>query len=167
VSAPALTVLPEAVVWAALEDVADPEIPAVSIVDLGIVRTVDVRPGSIRVELLPTFMGCPAIDMMREAVVERLAPLAETVEAEISYAEPWTTERISAQGRERLRVSGFAPPPVVKAAGDGFLPVLEPAVCPFCGSTRTALENAFGPTLCRAIAWCAVCRQPFEQFKPI
>jgi ring-1,2-phenylacetyl-CoA epoxidase subunit PaaD len=152
----------ESAVWAVLADVPDPEIPAVSVLDLGVVRSVETSPDRIRVELLPTFVGCPAIEVMRSTIEERLAGQAERVEVEISFAEPWTTDRITADGRRRLRESGFAPP---EAAGSDSLPLLPPATCPYCRSHDTVLENAFGPTLCRAIYHCAACRQPFEQFK--
>lgn len=157
----------ESAVWAALHDVHDPEIPAVSVVDLGIVRRVETGPGSVLVELLPTFVGCPAIDVMRQSVADRLRDFADEVSVEISFAEPWTTERITADGRRRLRQSGFAPPD--PDAGDDHrdLPLLPVAECPYCRSRNTMLENAFGPTLCRAIYHCADCRQPFEQFKTV
>jgi ring-1,2-phenylacetyl-CoA epoxidase subunit PaaD len=116
-------------VWAELAEVPDPELPVVSVVDLGVVRRVEVDGATVRVELLPTFVGCPAIDLMRSAVAERLARVAERVEVSVSFAEPWTSERISA--------------------------------------TDTRLENPFGSTLCRAMHWCASCRQPFEEFKPV
>jgi ring-1,2-phenylacetyl-CoA epoxidase subunit PaaD len=157
----------ESAIWAALHDVRDPEIPAVSVVDLGIVRQVEAGPGRVRVELLPTFVGCPAIEVMSDSVEERLRDFAQVVSVEISFAEPWTTERITAEGRRRLRESGFAPPPVDAPDDDSLLPVLPLAQCPFCGSRNTTLENAFGPTLCRAIYHCADCRQPFEQFKVV
>jgi ring-1,2-phenylacetyl-CoA epoxidase subunit PaaD len=156
----------ESAVWAALEDVHDPEIPTVSVVDLGIVRRVTAERGHVRVELLPTFVGCPAIDVMRSSVEERVRQFADEVSVEISYAEPWTSERITPEGRRRLRASGFAPP--AEADDDGLtLPVLPVAECPYCGSRDTTLENAFGPTLCRAIYHCRNCRQPFEQFKQV
>ena len=152
----------ETAVWAALADVPDPEIPTVSVLDLGLVADVAAGPGHVRVEILPTFVGCPAVEAIREAIRLRLSVLADDVEVAVSFSQPWTTERITPQGRDRLRASGFAPPP-----GDGTeLPVVG-AVCPHCGSRRTSLENLFGPTLCRSIYWCAGCRQPFEQFKPI
>jgi ring-1,2-phenylacetyl-CoA epoxidase subunit PaaD len=157
----------ESAVWAALHDVHDPEIPAISVVDLGVVHSVETGEGRVRVELLPTFVGCPAIDVMREAVEARLREFADEVAVEISYAEPWTTERITDEGRRRLRQSGFAPP-AADADDDGrALPVLPIAECPYCGSRNTSLENAFGPTLCRAIYHCTDCRQPFEQFKMV
>ena len=164
---PEPSVMPlEQAIWAALEDVHDPEIPAISVVDLGVVRRVDVAPGRVRVELLPTFVGCPAVDLMRSAVEERLEGFAPDVEAVISFAEPWTSERITPEGHRRLRESGFGPP---APAGDKerLLPVLPVAPCPYCGSLDTTIENAFGPTLCRAIYHCAACRQPFEQFKTV
>jgi ring-1,2-phenylacetyl-CoA epoxidase subunit PaaD len=159
----------EAVVRARLADVDDPEIPGVSIVDLGIVRDVRVSPHAIHVELLPTFVGCPALDMMRDAVSDALAGLAEHVHVEFSYAEPWTAARITADGRAGLAARGFAPPVVAHdpTGAGAALPVLPMAQCPFCGSRRATLENAFGPTLCRAIYYCADCRQPFEQFKSV
>ena len=169
--APQMSTRPlEAAVWAALHDVHDPEIPTISVVDLGVVRSVAAEANCIRVELLPTFVGCPAIDVMRESVEERLRPFADEVSVEISFAEPWTTERISAAGRVALRAAGFAPPPPRTGDDDRFLWVLpNPPIgeCPYCGSHNTTLENAFGPTLCRAIYHCADCRQPFEQFKEV
>lgn len=156
-------------IWEALADIPDPEIPAISLVDLGVIGDVRIGPDVVHVELLPTFVGCPAIEVMRQRIGERLTELgvAERVEVEVSFATPWTSERISDAGRERLRRSGFAPP--VMSAGDDLaeLAVLPVAECPYCGSRNTRLENAFGPTLCRAIYHCAECRQPFEQFKRV
>jgi ring-1,2-phenylacetyl-CoA epoxidase subunit PaaD len=165
---PAVTSRPlESAVWAALHDVHDPEIPAISVVDLGVVRRVEVAEGRVRIELLPTFVGCPATHVMREAVEERLRDFAEEVSVQISFAEPWTTERISEEGRRALRESGFGPPVASGEDDERRLPVLPVAPCPYCGSRNTTLENAFGPTLCRAIYHCADCRQPFEQFKTV
>ena len=154
-------------VMAALDAVADPEIPAVSIVELGMIGGIDVEPDRIRVELLPTFVGCPALDIIREGVTHRLEAFGRPVVVETSFATPWTSDRISPAGREKLRRSGFAPPPHIDARRD--LPMLgeEPVRCPYCGSARTTLENLFGPTQCRSIRHCAECRQPFEAFKPV
>ena len=169
--AEALAVRPlESAVWAALHDVHDPEIPTISVVDLGVVRSVAAGPGSVRVELLPTFVGCPALDVMREAVEQRLRGFADDVVVEISFAEPWTTERITPEGRRALVASGFAAPPERRTGlrrDVSALPVMPLAECPYCGSRNTALENAFGPTQCRAIYHCGECRQPFEQFKEV
>ena len=161
-------------VRALLATVPDPEIPNVSIAELGMIGAIEVAAGGIRVELLPTFVGCPAVELIRTAIAERLAPLGAPVTVVVSFATPWTTDRISAAGREKLRRSGFAPPP--RATNARSLPVLdalasgvaEDAIgCPYCGSNRTVLESAFGPTLCRTIRHCTACRQPFEAFKTI
>ena len=169
---PAAQTSPRERIWQALAEIPDPEIPAISLVDLGVIGEVRIGPDLIHVELLPTFVGCPAVEVMRQRIGERLTELAiaDRVEVEVSFATPWTSERISDAGRERLRLSGFAPP--VMTASDGLdgldeLAVLPIAECPYCGSRNTTLDNAFGPTLCRAIYHCAECRQPFEQFKRV
>ena len=145
----------EAAVREALANVPDPEIPVVSVVDLGMVEAVDVRPERIRVELLPTFVGCPALDQIRDAVVDGLRPLGRDVEVEFGFRVPWSSDRITAAGREQLRRSGFAPP------------VNDPSqtTCPWCGSGNVAMDNLFGPTQCRSLYYCRACRQPFEAFK--
>jgi ring-1,2-phenylacetyl-CoA epoxidase subunit PaaD len=161
--------------WAALAGVPDPEIPVISVVDLGVVRGIAFSADGRRltVEMMPTFVGCPAIEVMRQQIGERLRAegLAEEVEVRLTFAEPWTSQRITPAGREALRASGFAPPEAAPSVrpGDGLdeLSVLPIATCPYCGSRNTTLENPFGPTLCRAIYHCADCRQPFEQFKRI
>jgi ring-1,2-phenylacetyl-CoA epoxidase subunit PaaD len=154
--------------------ISDPEIPAISLVDLGVIGSVSVDAEHARIELLPTFVGCPAVEVMRSEVIERVGALAiaPAVDVEIVLDPPWTSERISPTGRENLRRSGFAPPhqgPMIpdKAAGLDELAVLPIAECPYCGSRNTTLENPFGPTLCRAIYHCADCRQPFEQMKRV
>ena len=144
-------------IQAALGDVHDPEIPAISIVDLGIVHRSEIAAdGTIRVDLLPTFVGCPAIEAIRSAVTERLSAFGRPVEVRVSFEVPWTSERITPDGRELLRASGFAPP-------------TEPddVRCPYCGSADVAMDSAFGPTLCRSLFYCRHCRQPFEAFKAI
>jgi len=160
--------------WEALADVPDPEIPVISVVDLGVIRSVAFEGDRLTVEMLPTFVGCPAIEIMRQQIGERLRAegLAREVEVRLTYAEPWTSDRISPAGRERLRESGFAPPEAAASVSKGLdelamLTALPVATCPYCGSRNTTLENPFGPTLCRAIYHCTDCRQPFQQFKRI
>lgn len=163
----------ERAIWAELARIADPEIPAISLVDLGVIGSVEIDDGRVRVELLPTFVGCPAIGVMQEQIGERLRAtgVADDVEVAITFDPPWTSERVTPAGRELLRRSGFAPPqtaPSGPALGElDELAVLRVAECPYCGSRNTTLENPFGPTLCRAIYHCADCRQPFEQFKRV
>ncbi|MBI3745944.1 MAG: phenylacetate-CoA oxygenase subunit PaaJ [Chloroflexi bacterium] len=141
---------------AVLRGVADPEIPTVSIVDLGMVEDITVTEAGIAVELLPTFVGCPAQQVIRGSVIAALAPFGRPVSAEFTFRVPWTSDRITVQGRERLAATGFAPP-------------AEPADvrCPYCGSERLAMDSAFGPTQCRSLFYCRDCRQPFEAFKPV
>jgi ring-1,2-phenylacetyl-CoA epoxidase subunit PaaD len=162
--------LTERAVRRALAEVKDPEIPMVSVVDLGMVHRVEVGENFVRVALLPTFVGCPAIDLIRRAVAERLESLAPVVEVTATFAEPWTSDRITPEGRRKLRSSGFAPPAAAQADDQPLFATITTrpvATCPYCGSTDTTMENPFGPTLCRAIFYCNGCRQPFEQFKTV
>jgi ring-1,2-phenylacetyl-CoA epoxidase subunit PaaD len=153
-------------VLAALQEVADPEIPAVSIVELGMIDGVRVDRQGIRVELVPTF------ELIRSDVEDRLSRFCRPVRVEVTYDTPWSSERISPAGRAKLRHSGFAPPPPMRPGRvlpmvDGNLVDLAPVACPYCGSRRTRLESVFGPTQCRSVRYCADCRQPFEAFKPV
>jgi ring-1,2-phenylacetyl-CoA epoxidase subunit PaaD len=155
-------------VWAALDEIADPEIPVISLVDLGVIRNVQVDGDRVRVELTPTFLGCPALEAMRRALEEKVASLGGEPEVAVIQDDSWSTDRISAVGREKLRAAGFAPP-APRTAGTTTLVQLQSRAfrCPYCGSQETRLENIFGPTPCRSIRWCESCRQPFEQFKTI
>lgn len=156
-------------IWGVLEGVLDPEIPAVSVVDMGMIKEVEVDGGRARVVVLPTFTGCPAVDVIKQDVSAAVAAVegVEEVDVDFSFSPPWSTERITFEGRRKLKEFGLAPP-----TGEG--PVLitsiglpKTAVCPFCGSTKTHNENAFGPTPCRSLYYCDSCRNPFEQFKPV
>jgi ring-1,2-phenylacetyl-CoA epoxidase subunit PaaD len=157
-------VVAEAEVWEALDQILDPEIPVVSLVDLGVIRSVDVQDGHVRIEFTPTFLGCPALEVMKRAM-EKKIPGAEV---EVIQDDSWSTDRITPAGREKLRAAGFAPP-APREAGVPKLVQLQANVfrCPYCGSTETRLENIFGPTPCRSLRYCESCRQPFEQFKTI
>ncbi|HSB39809.1 MAG TPA: 1,2-phenylacetyl-CoA epoxidase subunit PaaD [Gaiellaceae bacterium] len=158
----------EAEVWKALAGVPDPEIPVISVVDLGVVRAVRVEDGHVHVEFTPTFLGCPALEAMRSQMAERIAELGAEPEVEVVLDDSWSTDRITPEGREKLRRAGFAPPTprspegpqLVQLQANGFR-------CPYCGSRETTLENIFGPTPCRSLRYCRDCRQPFEQFKTI
>jgi ring-1,2-phenylacetyl-CoA epoxidase subunit PaaD len=159
---PALGLVPapdvtEQRVRAALAGVHDPEIPTVSIVDLGLVHDVRVGPdGAIAVELLPTFVACPALEVIRSAVTEALAVLGRPVRVDFVRTVPWTTERLSDAGRAGLARAGIAPPSAIADVR-----------CPYCESAQVAMDSAFGPTLCRSLFYCRSCRQPFEAFKPV
>jgi ring-1,2-phenylacetyl-CoA epoxidase subunit PaaD len=158
----------EAAVWAALAEVPDPEIPVVSVVDLGVIRDVRVENGHVRVEFTPTFLGCPALERMQADIARRIESLGAEAEVEVVLDDSWSTDRITPEGREKLRLAGFAPP-ALRAAVEPTLVQLQRAGfrCPYCGSTETRLDNIFGPTPCRSIRYCASCKQPFEQFKTI
>lgn len=163
------TVSLEDSVWAALQTVKDPEIPAVSVVEMGMIRSVDVKGQSVCVTVLPTFTGCPAVPIIKEDVATAVArvPGIGGVDVEFSFDPPWTTDRITELGRKKLKEFGLAPP-----TGNGPVLITEiglpsVAICPFCGSKNTRNENSFGPTPCRALYYCADCRNPFEQFKPV
>ena len=155
-------------VWDALEAIPDPEIPVLSLVDLGIIRAVDVDDRRVRVELTPTFLGCPALEAMRRALEDAVSGLGGEPDVRVIQDDSWSTDRITPAGREKLRAAGFAPP-APREAGVPTLVQLRSRVhrCPYCGSTDTALENIFGPTPCRSLRFCRSCRQPYEQFKTI
>ena len=158
----------EAAVWVALATIPDPEIPVISLVDLGVVRDVAVEGARVRVEFTPTFLGCPALEVMRDAMAEKVRELGGEPDVQVIADDSWSTDRISPEGREKLRAAGFAPP-APRGESKPTLVQLQSAVfrCPYCGSTDTRLENIFGPTPCRSLRYCASCRQPFEQFKTI
>ena len=158
----------EAQVWDALASIPDPEIPVVSLVDLGVIRSVDASRAQVRIEFTPTFLGCPALEVMRARMAEKLEELGAEPDVEVVLDDSWSTDRITPEGREKLRASGFAPP-APRAVAAPTLVQLQTNVfrCPYCGSTETRLENIFGPTPCRSLRYCESCRQPFEQFKTI
>lgn len=144
-------------IWQALRTVMDPEIPVLSVVDLGIVEAVRVGEEVVEVDLIPTFVACPATRLIVEAVraeVARHVP-DRRVAVRLLTAPPWTTARVTEEGRRQLVSFGIA-------FEDGGLPP-----CPFCGSARTVLASDFGPTLCRRVYYCEDCRQPFEAMKQV
>jgi ring-1,2-phenylacetyl-CoA epoxidase subunit PaaD len=161
-------VVTEAAVWEALGEIPDPEIPVISLVDLGVVREIEVRNDHVRVDFTPTFLGCPALEVMRDAMAERIRELGAEPEINVCLDDSWSTDLITPEGREKLRASGLAPP-TPRSEGAPTLVQLQSNAhrCPYCGSTDTRLENVFGPTPCRSLRYCAACRQPFEQFKTI
>ena len=152
---------------AILQEVKDPEIPAVSIVELGIVRDVTVEGGRVCVRITPTYSGCPAMFEIERDIVDALARHGMTdVTIETVHSPAWTTDWIAEGAREKLRAGGIAPPGPVAGGG---LVTLErrraPARCPYCGSADTQLRSEFGSTACKAIHFCSACSQPFDEFK--
>jgi ring-1,2-phenylacetyl-CoA epoxidase subunit PaaD len=154
-------------IWSALEIVKDPEIPTLSMVDMGIITKVEVRGESnVYVEMTPTFTGCPAIKMMENMVAERLKEIGiETVEVKTTFDKPWNSNKLTERGLMCLKKHGLAPPP--KHEGEITMELLEHSICPHCGSKNTDMKTPFGPTLCRSMHYCNDCLQAFEQFKPV
>lgn len=147
----------EADIRAVLATVPDPEIPVLSIVDLGIVHGVVIGRDAIDVSILPTFVGCPALDVIRSTIAERLRERFDRpVRVETTFELPWTSDRISPAGRVALREAGIAPPSDPSAMR-----------CPFCDGADVVMDSAFGPTQCRSLFYCRGCRQPFEALKSV
>lgn len=151
----------------AAEGVPDPEMPAVTLGMLGVVHDLQEDAGVVTVELLPTFSGCPAQDVMGEDVRDAVLAVEGVREVKVRFRfdPPWTPERISEEGHEALRSFGIAPP-----AGRRALPVVgtpPPRPCPYCGSKDTERDGLFGPTPCRDVRFCNSCQQPFEAFKSL
>ena len=155
-------------VWDALAEIPDPEIPVVSLVELGVVREVEVDGDRVRVEFTPTFLGCPALETMRAQMAAAIEQLGAEPEIEVVTDDSWSTDKITPAGREKLREAGFAPPAPREATAPKLVQLQSKVFrCPYCNSTETRLENIFGPTPCRSLRYCESCRQPFEQFKTI
>jgi ring-1,2-phenylacetyl-CoA epoxidase subunit PaaD len=158
--------LTEALIYNWLEEVKDPEIPVLSLIDLGVITRIQLNNDSVNIEMTPTFVGCPALDLMKAEIREVLMKRGvNDVSIEVSFREPWTSDRISEKGKLALKNFGLAPPPSRELFTD--LEVLEHAACPRCNGTDTEMKSAFGPTLCRSIHYCNTCREAFEQFKPL
>lgn len=153
-------------VWSELAQIPDPEIPVLSLVELGVIAGVTVDGRAVRVGLRPTFAGCPALHVMASDIRERLARLgAAPVEVDLVLDPPWSTDDLSPEARAKLILFGLAPPPAPLVRIEDVL--ATPRSCPRCGSSETEVRNEFGPTPCRAIHFCRSCRQPFEGMKPI
>lgn len=173
--------------WEVLAQVPDPEVPAISLVDLGIVRDLLETADGVEVVLTPTYSGCPATEAIEQQVREALSRFG-TVTVTLRRAPAWTTDWITPEGREKLRAYGIAPPGRVhRESGQGAegadragvqavpirlvrrpsAAVADPVACPRCGSAHTERLSAFGSTACKSLYRCLACREPFEFFKPL
>lgn len=142
-----------------LASVADPEIPTVNIVEFGMVHDVHITDKKVCILLIPTFLGCPALDIIKQNVENELhqhIPM-KTIDVTFITDQPWTTERIQPSAIEHLKAYGIAPPPKHH----------DEIECPYCGSVHTTVDNLFGPTACRSILYCSTCKNPFEAMKPM
>lgn len=155
-------------VWQALAQIPDPEIPVINVVEMGIVRGVEIEGHKATITMTPTFSGCPALHLIREQLERTVRALGfDPVEVKTVLSPAWSTDWITPEAKERLRQYGIAPP---KPKGtQDFLIELEPVPtpCPRCGSLNTSVKNTFGPTLCKAIYVCNNCQEPFEGFKTV
>jgi len=155
-AAPPAGALTEREVHKAIAAIPDPELPVLTIGELGMIHRVHVSDESIQVRILPTFVGCPAIELISNAIRDRLIPFGRPVDVGTTFEVPWTSDRISQRGRRALEAAGIAPPS-------------DPALvrCPWCASARVVMDSAFGPTQCRTLYYCRDCRQPFEALKSV
>ncbi|WP_135228802.1 1,2-phenylacetyl-CoA epoxidase subunit PaaD [Deinococcus fonticola] len=153
-------------IWQALSAVPDPEIPVVSITDMGMVRDVQVEGERVTVTFTPTFSGCPALHVIRGSIGEAVRGLGvQEVEVKSTLTPPWTTDWMNADARERLRQYGIAPP---APAGEQLITLeAEPTRCPRCGSLNVCMTASFGSTLCKRLYVCDSCKEPFEGFKSV
>ena len=159
-------------VLAILDGVMDPEVPVLSVRELGIVRDVDVASdGAVTVVVTPTYSGCPAISVIEEDILSALGQAGmERVSIRTTYAPAWTTDWIGAEARAKLKSYGIAPPARAESGTGELVQLLRrraTAQCPYCDSYETEIRSEFGSTACKAVAWCRSCRQPFEEFKAI
>lgn len=150
-----------------VRDIDDPELPHVTIGDLGIVRSVEVEDGRASVVLTPTYTGCPATEQIRDDVADAIRAAGYEPDVRLTLSPAWTTDWITERGRERLQRAGIAPPPPVADAATGAVSVELPVACPRCGSRRTRLISHFGGTACKASYVCNTCTEPFEHFKAL
>ena len=155
--------------WAAIAAVPDPELPALTLCDLGIVRDVRICGGALEVVLTPTYSGCPATEFIESSVREALGRAGfESITIRQQLSPAWTTDWISAEGRRKLLDYGIAPPGPAATAANGVIRIRPRQLsCPRCGSGNTERLSAFGSTACKALHRCPDCREPFEHFKPI
>ena len=157
--------LDEQAIWQELGKITDPEIPVLSLVDMKIIRRVTIQNDAVSVLISPTFVGCPALEHIKNEIRTRLGELGcSSVEIQTTYSPPWSTDMLDEHVREKLRAFGIAPPAQTSEIPATFT---IPAACPFCGSLHTHMESEFGATLCKQLFYCNDCRQSFERFKTI
>ncbi len=150
-------------VWKALGTISDPEVPVLSVVDLHIIRSVEINGAEVVVEITPTFVGCPALETIVESIHGTLRTMGfQSIRINRNFVAQWSTDSIGEEARTRLQHFGIAPP-----ANRGELDEAVPPSCPYCGSNDTRVENPFGATLCKKLCYCNSCKQSFEQFRTI
>jgi len=157
-------------IWEELAHVKDPEIPVLSIVDLGMITHVGIDNNIAQIKMTPTFAACPAIEMLQANITKQIKDRLDKlkladVNVSVDYDIQWNSNRISEEGKKILKKFGLAPPPIIDGEVD--MDMLHNVECPHCDSHNTEMKSTFGSTLCRAIHYCNDCKQSFEQFKPV
>jgi len=157
--------------WAMLDEVKDPEVPVLSVVELGIVRDVRLEAGEVVVDITPTYSGCPAMHEIERSLKGALAARGLSARVRTVFSPAWTTDWMSDAAREKLRAYGIAPPgPTEEGSASVVVPLMRRGAsppCPFCGSRDTTTRSDFGSTACKSLHSCNACHQPFEHFKAI
>jgi ring-1,2-phenylacetyl-CoA epoxidase subunit PaaD len=154
-------------IYTLLKEVVDPEIPTISLIDLGVITDINIdETNHIEVKMTPTFAGCPAMDYMKQNVEDVLSENGvKSFNVEMNFDTQWTSNNITDAGLKAIKKHGLAPPPRHELIVD--IDILRKAECPHCGNKDTILKSPFGPTLCRSLHYCDNCSQAFEQFKPV
>ena len=158
----------KAKIEAALQEVKDPEIPTLSVMELGIIIAIKSDDdNNVKIVMTPTFSGCPALRIIQEQIRARAAKVegVKSAEVEVNYDVQWNTNMITDEGRKKMEEFGISPPACYTNELD--VSIVEDASCPHCGSKNTTMQTPFGPTLCRSIHYCYDCKETFEQFKPV
>lgn len=158
--------------WRVVSQVLDPEVPVLTVTELGIIRDVTVEGTHVTVTVTPTYSGCPAMQVIEREILDALAAGGfPDAEVRTVFQPAWTTDWIPAEAREKLRKYGIAPPGPRMVESDELVPITPrrraTVPCPYCGSLETSLRSEFGSTACKSTLVCNACRQPFEQFKGI
>ena len=158
-------------VWAAMEALTDPEIPVVTLRELGILREVNDGPDGLEVVITPTYSGCPAMGQIEDDVRAKLAELGVAARVTTRLSPPWTTDWMSDEAKAKLHAYGIAPPHTRPAPDVSVMrfvkrPAADPVGCPHCGSSNTVVTSQFGSTACKALYKCLDCQEPFDYFKP-
>jgi len=159
-------IIDEQAIWDELAKILDPEIPVLSLVEMKIIRLVTVENNAVTILMSPTFIGCPALDQMKQDIYTRLTEMGcEHIRIDMTFSPPWSTDMLEESTLEKLRAYGVAPPPKNEKILSDTLS--KPVSCPLCGSHETRVQSLFGATLCKQMYICESCKQPFERFKPV
>lgn len=157
------TITPQ--ITAILESVSDPEIPVLSIMDMGVVREVEVQERDVFIKITPTYSGCPAMDTIADDIKAAFAKEGYQAQVKLILAPAWSTDWITERGRKALEAYGIAAPLTEEADKEALLGNKKLVKCPQCGSTHTRVVSQFGSTACKALFQCEACHEPFDYFK--